>query len=193
MFVKGSRYRTVPDTVAEDAAGRIVAAKELRRAPTVDGSFQHVVEQGERLDNLAFKYYRQPRKWWRISDANPDFLSPLELVGSGPVRTIRLPLSSAAAPNWAAAGEALSGAVGVVRFRFADDVRLVAQIQTLGGQPVRVYLERHDLAAVVTYNELVISRTALATLLSGTGFTVGRAAELGQIGRPITIPPNTAV
>jgi len=31
------------------------------------------------------KFYRNPRKWWLIADANPQFLSPEELLVPGQV------------------------------------------------------------------------------------------------------------
>ena len=36
--------------------------------------------EGDRLDSLAHKFFHDPRKWWLIADANPDALTPEELV-----------------------------------------------------------------------------------------------------------------
>lgn len=33
---------------------------------------QHVYKQGERLDLLAYKYYRIPGFWWVIAEYNPE-------------------------------------------------------------------------------------------------------------------------
>src|SRR5713101_3985722 len=93
MFSRISRYRKLPDVVVDDARRPTVASKVLRLLPDVTGTFKHTVEEADRLDHLAFSYYQQPRKWWRISDANPEFLSPLDLLGQGPVRTVRYPLA----------------------------------------------------------------------------------------------------
>jgi len=46
-----------------------------RRAPdggfvTAGGRVLHVVAQGDRPDLLAYRYYRDPLKFWRIADAN---------------------------------------------------------------------------------------------------------------------------
>ena len=76
MFSDLSRYRTLPDIVTTDAEGRTLASKTLRPLPEAPGTFRHTVEDVDRLDHLAYKYYRQPTKWWRMSDANPEFLSP---------------------------------------------------------------------------------------------------------------------
>jgi hypothetical protein len=191
VFANSSRYRTVPDTVVEDAAGRIVTAKDLRLLPEAGGTFAHTVAQGERLDTLAFKYYRQSRKWWRICDANSDLLSPLELVGSTPVLTVRLPLATAGAPDWAAAARLLVTAPGVESYRFVDDVRIVPERRTIDGRAVFVNVEHHELAVLVTHNELVLSTPDLSALLASAGFTVGRPEALGQIGQAITIPPDS--
>jgi hypothetical protein len=59
----------------------------------VDGRFLHTVQDTDRLDHLAFKYYEQPRDWWRIADANPSFLSPEALLGAAPFVTIHVPVS----------------------------------------------------------------------------------------------------
>ena len=64
MFSKISRYRKLPDTVSSDARGRSLQSKTLRLLPEVSGEFRHTVEEVDRLDHLAYKYYRQSRKWW---------------------------------------------------------------------------------------------------------------------------------
>ena len=70
-----------------------MASKTLRLLPQVSGTFRHTVEDVDRLDHLAYKYYQQPRKWWRISDANPEFLSPQALLGKEPIVTDRFPVT----------------------------------------------------------------------------------------------------
>ena len=91
MFSRISRYHTLPDIVTTDAEGRTFASKTLRPLPQVSGTFRHTVEDADRLDQLAYKYYREPRKWWRMSDANPEFLSPQALLGKEPIVTDRFP------------------------------------------------------------------------------------------------------
>ena len=79
MFSRISRYRKLPDIVTTDSHGRTLPSKTLRLLPQVAGTFRHTVEDVDRLDHLAYKYYQQPRKWWRIVDANPEFMSPQAL------------------------------------------------------------------------------------------------------------------
>ena len=191
MFSRISRYRTVPDVVLPDVRRRTFASKALRLLPEVDGTFRHTVVDGDRLDHLGFRYYRQPRKWWRICDANPAFLSPLDLLGNGPALTVRFPVQVAAGPPpWAAAAKALGAHSGVEEFRFADDVRLTPVPQTIAGQQVTVTVETHELSAVVTFNDLLVSSIELAAMIAAAGFVVAAPVVEGRVGADITIPPD---
>ena len=62
MFSRISRYRTLPDIVTTDAEGRTLVSKTLRPLPQVSGTFRHTVEDADRLDHLAYKYYQQPQQ-----------------------------------------------------------------------------------------------------------------------------------
>lgn len=103
MFSKISRYRTLPDIITTDDKSRTLESKSLRLLPEVSGEFLHTVEEVDRLDHLAYKYYKQPRKWWRICDANPEFMAPQAMLGKDPVKTARFYLSFSdhgADPPW---------------------------------------------------------------------------------------------
>ncbi len=89
MVPRTSRYRKLPDDVTVDVKGRRLRSKSLRPTPRLAGKLIHTLEQGERLDHLAFKYYRRSRDWWRICDAAPEILSPWDLVGAGPRVAVR--------------------------------------------------------------------------------------------------------
>lgn len=114
MFSKISRYRHQSDVAAVDATGRVVQSKRLRLLPEVTGDFLHTIEEGDRLDHLAYKYYKQPRDWWRIADANPAFLSPRALLGTEARATVQIPLTwdGPAAP-WSDLTRALRQTIGV--------------------------------------------------------------------------------
>ncbi len=79
MFAKGSRYETVPEGVDVDPSGRQIPYKLLRLVPDAPVLQQHTVAQGDRLDRVAYQYYRDPEQFWRIADAN-HALRPEELV-----------------------------------------------------------------------------------------------------------------
>ncbi len=79
MFDRGSRYETVPDAMAKDAAGREVQYKRLRKLPSPTSATVRVVQRGDRLDRLAYELYRNPDHFWRLADANTA-TRPEELV-----------------------------------------------------------------------------------------------------------------
>jgi nucleoid-associated protein YgaU len=83
VFFEGSRYLSVKDYEVEDAAGRVVRVKRVRATPELSGSFIYQVIEGDRLDLLAFRFYRSARKWFLICDANPELMRPHELLTPG--------------------------------------------------------------------------------------------------------------
>lgn len=114
MFSRISRYRDLPDVVTVDEQGRAVKSKALRLLPAVGGTMLHTVAEGDRLDALAQDYFGQSRSWWHIADANPAFLSPLEMLGAGTRGAAAIPVEFAGAtPPWAVLLDALRDVPGV--------------------------------------------------------------------------------
>lgn len=70
MFNKGSRYETVPDAIHQDASGREVPYKRLRKLPSPPSAATRTVQRGDRLDRIAYELYRDPEQFWRLADAN---------------------------------------------------------------------------------------------------------------------------
>lgn len=70
MFFKGSRYADVSEHEITDTRGRIIPYKKVRFIPKTAARMGHSVNQGERLDHVAYRYYRNPERFWRICDAN---------------------------------------------------------------------------------------------------------------------------
>jgi phage tail protein X len=190
MFGKLSRYRLVPDIAVPDAGGRVVAAKDIRPLPDVTGTFRHRVVAGDRLDQLAYRYYEEPLLYWQICDANPELLSPLALVDAQPVTTTRFPVTATGVPPWAAALRTLATTVGVEDAAVVEEVVLEPQRQIVGGQPVTVFVERPSRALLVTYNRLSVATGAVAAAIRAAGFQVGRPSDAGQLGQEIVIPPS---
>lgn len=85
MFTKSSRYVRLPESNPVDAQGDRLRGKNMRRIPLSTGTFLHTVQNRDRLDLLAMKYYGEPTKWWQICDANPQFEFPLDLLERMPV------------------------------------------------------------------------------------------------------------
>ena len=197
MFSKLSRYRRLPDVVTTDAKGRALRSKSVRLLPQVSGDFVHMVEEIDRLDHLAYKYYQQPRKWWRICDANPAFTSPQALLGGEPLVPARFPLNLDDREGqfpWADLLGRLSAQVGVENLQVVEEVQLVPEEQTIGGRQVTLYVEHYERAVIVTYNQMNVSAAELDTVMSKAGqdgLEVGQPEMIGRIGKQIVIPPDT--
>lgn len=190
MFSKTSRYWAVPDIAVPDSQGRLLPAKDIRLLPTVTGTFQHLVSQGDRLDQLAYTYYGQPLDWWHISDANPGVLSPLALLGDDAVTAIRLPVTVASGtPPWAGLLRGLGALTGVEHVEIEDEVQYAAEVQQVGGQEVTVTVERVASAVLVRFNSLITSPDAINGAVTAAGFTPGAGEQIGQVGQQIIIPP----
>jgi hypothetical protein len=193
VFSKQSRYRLVPDVTVPDAHGRLVLVKDVRPLPEVTGTYRHTVDAGDRLDRLAWTYYGQPLLFWRICDANPDFLSPLALLGQEALVTTRFPVSVAAGnPPWSTLLADLTGTVGVDDVAVVEETTLEQQRRTVGADEVTVTVERPLRTVVVTYDRVNIDAAAVAAVIGAAGLTVGPPTDGGQVGRSIVVPVAAA-
>jgi hypothetical protein len=192
MAARISRYNKLPEEVVVDADGRSRKSTSLRLLPEVSGIFEHTVHDGDRLDHLAFKYYREPRKWWRICDADPHFLSPLALLGSEVIVTMRFPLTLAAGvqPPWSQLLALLQGAVGIEDVQCREEVTLTPRQQMVEEEEITFYEERIDRSVQVAFNRVNISAAEVSALIAATAFTVGQPEGIGRVGKKIIIPPN---
>lgn len=195
MFSKISRYQKLADIHAVDAAGRRLASKELRPLPATTGTFRHSIEAVDRLDHLAYRYYQQPLRWWRICDANPEILSPLDLLGDGPVATVRVPLdhddASGPAP-WAQLIRRLRATAGVDDVTVEESVTELVTVQTtIGTETVDFETPAVTRAVVVRYYLASLTSEALSEVIAATGFEPGQAQQIGRVGKEIVMPPRT--
>jgi hypothetical protein len=189
MFSRISRYHKLPEVVTTDSQGRTLVSKTLRLLPAVSGTFRHTVEDADRLDHLAYKYYQQPQKWWRLSDANPEFLSPQALVGKEPIITDRFPLEfDGAQPPWADLVRNLTEHVGVEQVEVVEDIDYALEERIIGRRRVTLHVERFERAILVTYNQLNTSDGDLAGIITASGFAVRPWERLGRVGKQIIIP-----
>ncbi|RPJ38576.1 MAG: hypothetical protein EHM35_04235, partial [Planctomycetaceae bacterium] len=132
-----------------------MVSKTLRSLPQTPGTFRHRVEDADRLDHLAYKYYRQPTKWWRLSDANPEFLSPQALLGKEPIVTDWFPLEfDGAQPPWADLVRNLTRHVGVEQVKVVEKIDYPLEERMIGRRRVTLHVERFERAILVTYNQL---------------------------------------
>lgn len=70
MFFKGSRYENVETITLKDESGREIKYKKVRFTPKTEALQGHMVVQGDRLDNLAYQFFDDPERFWKICDAN---------------------------------------------------------------------------------------------------------------------------
>lgn len=71
-----------------------------------------------------------------------------------------------------------------------DEIRLIAQEQTIGGEAVTVNVERHEQAVIVTYNQMNVSTDDLADVISAVGFGMTQPENIGRVGKKIVIPTD---
>lgn len=88
MLFKGSRYEKVGTYQVVDESEQMVTALKIRFIPPTPAGYLHTFTADERLDLLAFNFYRNPEKFWLIADANTEMV-PDDLLEPG--RQLRIP------------------------------------------------------------------------------------------------------
>jgi nucleoid-associated protein YgaU len=96
MIFQGSRYAGTEVIDPVNSTGEHPRVLALRRIPETPGMFEHVVMEGERLDQLSSRFYGDPKKFWLLLDANPQVLNPFELLRPG--QRIRVPQNRVVSP-----------------------------------------------------------------------------------------------
>ncbi|MCB1868415.1 MAG: hypothetical protein KDI43_07760 [Gammaproteobacteria bacterium] len=79
MRRKGSRYENTQAFSEEKG----FSGYRERRLSSPRGVVEHTVLHTDRLDHLANDYYKSDRRWWRVMDANVEFLYGFELLDEG--------------------------------------------------------------------------------------------------------------
>ncbi len=93
MFQENGRYAQIPAATLVDGDGRQIAYLRRRFLPPVAAAAtmaEHLVREGERLDNVTARYLDDPELFWQLCDAN-HVLHPAELLAEVG-RRIRVPL-----------------------------------------------------------------------------------------------------
>lgn len=161
--------------------------------PDVSGDFYHIIEEADRLDHLAYKYYKQPIKWWRICDANQQFMFPQALLGKGAIESYRFPLTyndNNGQPPWSALLKRLSEEIGIIDIKINEEVRLIPEEQMHNDQQVTVYAEHLERELIVTYNRMNNNISDLVDFITESGFSAGQPEKIDRVGKSITIPKN---
>ena len=155
MFAKSSRYFKLNDVINVDAAGREVLSKSLRLTPQLAAEVFHVVDEFDRIDLIAYKYFRKSKKWWRICDANVDYFSPRQLLGTEPTVVTRFPLLGVETVKqfpWAQLINVINGELGVLEIERFEQSRLHETQQNVGSMLISLWSEQFDRALDITYN-----------------------------------------
>ena len=86
MFPATSRYHGIEKKTLVMPDGREIVYLKRRFLPDFSGIIvmaEHIVAQGDRLDNITAQYLGDPEQFWRICDANtemnPDDLTAIVL------------------------------------------------------------------------------------------------------------------
>jgi hypothetical protein len=193
MFNRLSRYRKLPAAFTPDSHGRAVRGTALRPLGAAPGVFQHAVEGVDRLDRLAYRYYKQPTKWWQLCEANPEFLFPQSLLGKDAGETLRIPLASYGGEpgtGWPRLRAALLALLTVESVRFEERLRLDTAEADVGGVRVIIHREYPDTSVIVTYNTRGTSREQVLDAVSTSGWTPLQPQVVGRIGKKIAIAPD---
>ena len=85
MITKDSRYATAELFKGDDGADPDFPGIRPRVIGKATGVVEHTVAAGDRLDLLARHYYNDDHLWWRIVDANPEFIHAGDLVRERPL------------------------------------------------------------------------------------------------------------
>lgn len=90
MATLRSRYQNTKPFVFDDGEAVRYRGMRPREISTAAGVIEHALCSWDRLDHLAQHYYGDPRKWWRILDANPDIVCGCDLEVEASAGTIIL-------------------------------------------------------------------------------------------------------
>jgi hypothetical protein len=82
VIFKGSRYQGINVYTVTTANGQTVSALGIRLIPDTPAGFLHTFREHERLDLIAYQYYRNSEKFWLIADANSE-MDPEDLLEPG--------------------------------------------------------------------------------------------------------------
>lgn len=92
-FPPTSRYASVPLATLQTADGTTIVYLRRRFVPPPEQFTllqEHIVKQGDRLDNITAQYLGDPEQFWRVCDAN-NVVRPRELEAIGRRMRITLP------------------------------------------------------------------------------------------------------
>ena len=193
MFNKRSRYYKLDKLAIRRSDGLTINGKQLRVQPKTEGKVFYQIESGDRIDHLAYKFLRQSKLWWHICDANPAFFSPKELLGTSPIKHLRVVVSfQGYQPEWVALFSSLHRKIGVQQILHGENGQTKVHRQ-LTYSVMSSFATIPDTDEVlfdpdtdeVLFDQAVRMQTispALDTFLSPGGITLGGAIRVTKDG-----------
>jgi len=82
MIDRRSRYATTAVLTVQDGRGGIEPVLDLRAVPPTAAVLSLTPTDTDRLDLLAWRFYRDPTRFWRICDAVSE-LDPFDVLEPG--------------------------------------------------------------------------------------------------------------
>lgn len=82
MIDKKSRYVRTPVIQLDDGSGSTHPLLDLRVPPPTSVGLQVTPSDSDRLDLLAWQFYREPTRFWRICDGT-SLLDPVDVLAPG--------------------------------------------------------------------------------------------------------------
>jgi hypothetical protein len=174
-YGRDSRYRRTPVVTRVDHTGRTLQVDDIRIRPATPGRFDHTVDGADRLDALGQRYYDKPHKWWPIADANPEFASPLALLGLDAIVGVRVSIGDLGDELW----------------------HLLAQLRDQHGVEDVTYDDTAlPWSVTIVYNRATTDADTLVDLVMrfrAAGPHESRDFQLlSRAGKPVVVPPETA-
>lgn len=94
MIEKGSRYENAELFAGANSKAPVFGGIRPRKIRPAAGVIEYKVNEGDRLDLLSLHFYSNPRRWWRILDANPQIMFGADLMLNAYIgETILIPRS----------------------------------------------------------------------------------------------------
>lgn len=193
MFTKDSRYRKCTTYVATDTSGRESVVVYPRTNTPVGSFFEHTVTENDRLDILSNKYYKKPKKWWQICDANPECMFPADLLDQSPIHTVIVRLEIIENSNdqdysfafWQKEIKKKGGVIDVI----PQENLQYESIENTSAQGI----VRKVCLLEITYNEKLITESELKTFLSlneNDAVKMQVEKNILRAGEKIALPPD---
>lgn len=196
MYSKFSRYRALPEVVAVDANGRRLRSTRLRLPPVADGVMEHTVEEVDRLDYLAHRYYRQPRHWWHICDANPQVRAPQALLGREPWEVAVVPVTwegertvrrEDKRPRWSSMARAIAEIPGVRDVQLGSEDAPTPDLTWVDGDAVAALSDAALLETLQNVEDALRTPETPAPV-APEAFAAQLGSAIASVGPAVTMP-----